>query len=382
MNRYAMAFFASTLVLSAGCKSAALRDDIQLDLTFSFAPTLRKPDKLHLPYVSGAKVSVWLEDDDKADMKDWRFETSDPSIFAVTTRDTGIGTMRGDLVARAEGSANLRAFDPTGRLRYDYRIPIAAPDRIELSAHGPLVLHERPENAIVDEARILAGGQATYLVRYFKNGARLYGNGALEAFAQGGFVAEPRRSFLFEEQEWLTLTMTDPGAHSLTLRAGTSTRTVPVAGVLESELSRVVLDGEDEASAKAGTMLSVVATGVDRAGHSVLGVDCSWTMGGRQQSGEGWPWDQPTRDVGDLFRYEFKGNAPKTLVATRNGLEAEAVIHAAVGFVSSTNRIGCAAGGDDAAGLVAAVCVLIAALLVARKQPVPDDRGAQDRERL
>jgi uncharacterized protein (TIGR03382 family) len=368
----ALALSMLALLPALSCKSAALRDDIRFELTFSFVPTIRKPDVLHLPYVTGAKVNLWLEDDAGADMNGWRFDSSDPAVFSIETRETGIGTMRGVLRARAEGRSVVRAYDTLGRLRYTYDIPVVAPDRVELYSHGPLLLREPESAARVEEARILEGGKATFLVRYFRGNRRLHGNGALVAAASGGIAAEPRTTFLFENQEWISLSARSAGEHALDLAAGSSPAVrFRVVGVREQDLVRLELDGGDEGRARRGDWLNVVVTGVDRSGHTVLGVDCAWLLEGESQYGRGpgWPWEEEASDVGDLFRYEYRAGFPKMLVAERGGLQAQATIHAGLGYVSSTNKLGCSAAGDDTASLAGAVLILLAALLISRRQP-------------
>lgn len=353
-----------------GCKTAALRDDIELELRLDFNPLSRvwKSDTLHLPYVTGAKVNITLDDDADADMRDWRFESSAPDILDVQTRDTGRGTMTARVSAGREGVATLRAFDTRNRQRYAYDIPVVAPDRAQLSPHAELLLRTSPSAARVDEARILEGGAATYLVRYYRGGRRLYGNSALTARAAAGVVAEPRTTFLFENQEWLTLTANVAGTQSVELFAGpTALGRFPVIGVRESELSRIELDGEDEARARAGEWLNVVAKGVDRLGRAVLGADCEWSMDDVRQGEAALPWLDEVAAVGDLFRYEYRAGVEKELTASRGAHAATAFVHAGKGYVSSTNKLGCATGGDDLAGLVSALCVLGAALLVSRR---------------
>lgn len=363
------------VLLAAGCKTAALRDDIRTDLNFSFSPiTIWKSDELHLPYVTGAKVSVWLEDDANADMNDWRFESSAPEVLSVTTRDTGIGSMRAAVTAGAAGTAVLRALDVSGRIRYSFSIPVVAPDRAELAPHGPLLLHQSPAQAAVTDARILAGGSTTFHVRYFAGNRRLFGNGALRVAPSAGVLAEPRTTFLFENQEWLTITARRPGEQQVGLSAGTTALpALRVVAVDESALRRIVLSGEDEGGARRGDWLNITATGVDDAGQTVYGVDCDWVLEGVTQTTDGWPWDQAPSEVGDLYRYEYRGDLTKSLTASRGTHEATATLHAGLGYVSSTNTLGCSAGGDDIGALWGALLVLGAALLVARRKPRSDD---------
>ena len=57
------------------------------------------------------------------------------------------------------------------------------PDRVELDAHGSLILG-RADEAPVSEARVVENGEATYLVRYFRDGQQLHGNGVLSVDAR------------------------------------------------------------------------------------------------------------------------------------------------------------------------------------------------------
>ena len=358
------------ILCASGCKTAALRDDIELDLRLSFSPlsAVWKSDTLHLPYVTGAKVNITLDDDAGADMTDWRFESSDPSVLAIQMRDTRVGTMSARVTAGREGAATVRAYDTLGRQRYAYEIPVVAPDRVQLSPHADLLLRMSATASRVEEARILAGGTATYLVRYYRGNRRLNGNGALIARPPSGVIAEPRTTFLFENQEWLSLTPNGVGAQSVELFAGaTPLGRFAVMGVQESALQRIVLEGEDEGRARRGDWLNVVAKGVDPEGRTVLGLDCEWTMEGDLQGASTAPWARDVAAVGDLYRYEYRGDLTKSLTANLGQKDATAILHAGLGYVSSTNKLGCAAGGDDVAGLISALCVLGAALLVSRR---------------
>ncbi len=208
------------LALVGACgPTYSMTDDI--DLTWDFALTPRRfDDNLHSPYVRGAAVTVFAHSsDDGEDLQGWSIESSDPAVFridgAVASGDRDLA-MRGQAVG--EGTATLTLLDPRGHAVGHGVAEVRLPDAIELDAHGSLILG-RDDEAQVAEARVLAGGAATYLVRYFQGGRELHGNGVLSADVPAGVTAEPRTTFLFENREWLTLDTTSVGTGSVQLIA-------------------------------------------------------------------------------------------------------------------------------------------------------------------
>jgi hypothetical protein len=127
------------------------------------------------------------------------------------------------------------------------------PDRVELLAHGSLILG-RDDEAVVREARLLEGGEATYLVRYFRGGRQLHGNGVLGVEAPEGVTSTPRTSFLFENREWLTLDTTAPMTGMLDVYADeVRVGSVPLVVVPEGSIEDIVVLTQSEGGTRTAT---------------------------------------------------------------------------------------------------------------------------------
>jgi hypothetical protein len=326
---------ALALVGAACGPTYSMTDDI--DLTFDLALTPRRfDDNLHSPYVRGAALTVFAHSsDDKEDLQGWSIESSDPAVFRIDGAVASGGrdlAMHGEAVG--EGTAVLTLRDPRGHAVGHGVAEVRLPDAIELDAHGSLILG-RDDEARVTEARVLAGGAATYLVRYFQGGRELHGNGVLSADVPAGMTAEPRTTFLFEDREWLTLHTTSVQTGPLQLLAdGVAVAILPVAVVPESAIADVVVLTEPESGHKDGDWLAALAQAYDAGGARIFGVDYQWNVDGAAQQGDG-----------DLYRYQFKAGQ-HTMVQAQRGTHADsAQIQSEGGFVGSTNHVGCAAGG-------------------------------------
>jgi MYXO-CTERM domain-containing protein len=233
---------------------------------------------------------------------------------------------------------------------------------VELDAHGSLILG-RDDEAPVAEARVLAGGEATYLVRYFRGGRELHGNGVLTAQPPAGMTAQPRTTFVFENREWLTLGTTVAGSGGLTLSADqVQVASVPVVVVPETALADVVVLTQAEKGHKDGDWLVALAQAYDGNGERIFGVDYQWKVNGMAQASEG-----------DLYRYRFKQGLFEMVQAQRGAHVDGAMIQSDEGFVDSTNKVGCAVGGSGslAVGLVGLGLVG----LRRRQQAAPRGRG-------
>jgi MYXO-CTERM domain-containing protein len=345
-------------LVSAACgPTYSMTDDI--DLTFDFALTPRRfEDNLHSPYVRGAALTLFAHSsDDKEDLQGWSIESSDPAVFRIDGVVTSGGldlAVHGEAVS--EGTAMLTLRDPRGHAVGYGVAEVRLPDAIELDSHGSLILG-RDDEARVTEARVLAGGAATYLVRYFQGGRELHGNGVLSVDAPAGVTAEPRMTFLLEDREWLTLHTTAAGAGSMRLLAdGVAATTLPVVVVSESAIADVVVLTEPESGHKDGDWLAALAQAYDSSGTRIFGVDYQWNVNGVAQQGDG-----------DLYRYQFKAGQHAMVQAQRGAHTDAAQIQSQGGFVGSTNVVVCSAGGG---GSLIIGLVGLGLVTVRRRRPV------------
>jgi hypothetical protein len=357
---------AVALPLSACGPKISMTDDI--DLTWDFGLTLARFDEdLHTPYVKGAPVKLFVDaDDDETPMRGWTVTSADPAVFRIERQvlddvdQSGI-TVYG--VAAAEGRSIITIVDGEGETVGTAVAEVVAPDRVELQAHGYLILG-RDGEAFVSEARQLVGGTATYLVRYFRGKRELFGNSVLSVTAPETVTATPRTTFLFENREWLTLRSDAVGVTPIKLNAdGEAVAQVNVTTVPEAEVDHVDLLGMNEKGRNQGEWLVVLAQAFDASGWRLFGVDFDWTLAGVRQVGEG-----------DLFRYEFEPGQYELLAAERGDQGAAAMIHAGEGLVDSSNNLGCVVapgrgrGTETAGGGLAIVALGVGLGLVVRRK--------------
>ena len=328
--------------LAAACgPTITLTDDI--DLTWDFAPTLtRFEDSLHGPYVRGTKMRLYVSSsDDKQRFTGWTIASEDPSIVTVAATSGDDLGLTAQATAVGAGTTDLIVLDDKGHVVGRGHAEVGLPDRVELDAHGYLIL-DRASEAPVDEARILEGGEATYLVRYFRGGDELHGNGVLTTGAVNGLVAEPRTTFLFENREWLSITSTQQGTSSLPLLVDrTPVAAVQVVTVDQTAIDGVALLSTSEKHASDGDWLVALAQSYDADGRRIFGVDYAWDVDGKALDASG-----------DLYRYEYKAGKYEMVTARMAGHQDSLQIQSDAGFVDSTNNIGCAAGGGAASPLL------------------------------
>lgn len=343
-----LAFLAALTTLATGCNTVRLADTV--DLTFDWSPL--PSDELHTPYVAGADFGLFTIGADEDETVGWTLESDDPSILRVDSTENG----GADVTAVGAGETAVRILDERGELVHAAPIDVRQADRAELFAHGGLILGRPELQEDWDEIYVLAGGSATFEVRWFEGATRLFGHGALTASAGADIVVAPRRTFLFEDREWITFTPLTPGEHDVELFAnGVSVRTVRVIAVTEDAIAEVQLHGMDESSARRGDLLTVLAQAYDAEGRAVFGVEYAWDLDGATQLGEG-----------DLFRYALTPGVRRMLTAQHEGLEVQVEIQAEDGFVDSTNRLGCTAAPGVATGAPLAPALLFAALAALR----------------
>jgi len=341
------------MALGAGCDGVRLADSVDLELNFLL---LEGPsDELHSPYVAGADFSVYTINVSEEEEALLSIDASDATVMQVESRGGGLASM----TAVGVGSVDMIVRDETSQEVHRATVEVMQPDEATLAAHGPLLVR-RPElqPQRTDELRVLVGGAGTFLVEWFAGDTRLSGHGALTAESDTGVAAIPRRTFLFEDREWVTFRADAPGAHEVRLFAnGSLTRTITVIGVTEDEVDDVRLHGMDETNVGEGTPLVVYAQAYGADDVPIYGVEYAWDLDGRAEAG-----------LGDLFRYDYVPGASAELCARHGSLEAITTISATEGYVDSSNSVGCSAGGADPAWMGAPLIALALSLLWVRRR--------------
>jgi hypothetical protein len=345
------------LGLLTGCHTYALADDIRLDLDFSPVELTGPSDDLHVPYVQGTKVDIWVLGTDSDDVSEFTLESDDPAVLSVDSVDTTAAIAH--CTAHQAGTATIHALK-SGSEVTSSEVTVAAPTRAVLQPSGPLFVKDPITVADGETLQVLNGGTATYLVQYFNGTQQLFGNGVLEATPSDGITATPETTFLFQVQEWLQISPSALGTQTVALSAnGVPLQTLTVSSVDETAVASVSVEAEDPSGAKDGDFLTVLAQSFDAAKQPIFGVQYTWSLAGEEATGEG-----------DLFDFPFASGQTNTITANFSGLSASTSIEAkpGTGTVTSSNDIGCTAAplGGAPAGSWSAIGLAIAALAVAR----------------
>jgi hypothetical protein len=340
----------------SGCNTVALVDNV--DLYLDFNPLDGPSDSLHSPYVQGSSMGIWVRNTDaRTDPKLWSLESSDESVFSIVREHHATDEIfYVDAKAIKAGNATLIVRNENNEILHERPIEVRLPDRVDLLAHGLLLIDRSEEEARLSEARVRATGTGTYLARYYSRGELLSGNGALAVESTPDATVKVVRTYLFEDRDWLQITPTRTGTSAITFKVGgTEVGAFPVVGVPDSDIVQVRILGEDESKARKDEPLVALALSFDAQNRSIYGVEYKWKHNGANEAG-----------LGDLYRYRYEPNRPAMITATFAGMSAAAEIHGN-GYVDSSNRLGCstAPGARAPAGLFV-IFLLLGALQLLR----------------
>lgn len=334
MNLARFARTTSLMALTAlgGCSEAIHFSD-SIDLVFDL---FRQNDELHSPYVVGASFRLCADARNEGALSGGALLSSDASILELgpTEEDDEGRQLCADVVARTAGEVHV-SVEVEGLPLSSTDLEVRAPDRVELYAAGPLLVARDDIDALVQQPQIIAGGTATFEVRYFAGETRLHGQGALSVDGNGGVHAEAISTVLSEDREWIRITPSEEGEHEIALStpAG-SLEALRIDVVGEEAIVDVALHGTDESEHVKGDEMVAYAQAYDEDDAPIYGVEYEWSLG-----------DESMEGAGDLFRYDLDPSQPQQLKARRGELDAGAEIHAAEGVVDSSNDVGCTIAG-------------------------------------
>lgn len=350
---WSIALLALGLLGAQGCN-----DDIQwrdsIDLEFDL---FRTGDHVHSPYVVGATLTLCADAARDGELRGGELRSSDPGVLRVgaTEPDDDDRVLCADVEALRAGEVEVEVVDD-GDVIASIALEVGAPDRAEVLAAGPLLLERDDLDAEADRPRILAGGTATFEIRYFAGETRLHGQGALVVDDADAVEAQPVGTVVFEDREWLRITPSEPGSFDLELATPAGPfQTLTIDVVEEEDIADVALHGRDESGREKGDPMIVYAQAHDEDDAPIFGVEYEWSLAGEAEPG-----------TGDLFRYEFDPSEPRSLVARHGDLETEVEIHAGEGVVDSSGEVGCSVAGRRGGGW--ALVLLVAGVLVRRRR--------------
>jgi hypothetical protein len=364
-HRLGLGLLAVAALALGGCSEAAVHDDVDLDLDFS--ALVGPSNDLHTPYVLGAHMDLYVVlRDENASHDGYSIESDDASILDVSATLHQGNQALVHAVATGAGRTKVHVRNPKGVVVSDSDVLVEVPDHAELYASGDEFLgkaHE--EDGHVHEVRMLAGGTATYQVRYFAGSQELHGNGALGVQVDGPAQATVLSSFLFEDRDWVQITNDGGiGMGELSLSAGGQPMAaVPLTVLSQSDITEVRVVGQDEGRAHDGDWMVLLGESFDGSARRVYGVDYAWDEDGtllKQDAPDG------TQVIarGDLYRYEYLKGDYHTLTVHLGDMTASAMIQSDTGVVSSSNVITCSAApwktGSSGLALVMAGLGLVA----------------------
>lgn len=340
----ASCFFSLLALGCPGPPAISVTDDLHFSL-FNY--------ELHTPYVVGARVRIHVDRRGDARVDGWSGEVTDSSVFAVEAVEHASDGRSFTLRSRAVGPGETRLLilDERGKVATSRTIRVEAPDRIALVPAGLIKVRgdDAPPADSGEPIRILSGGTATFEVTYHRGPERLFGNGALSVeLTEPGLVVEVAQTYLFENREWLRLTMDATGLMEIGLDVGGQEITrATLEGVTEDVITGVEIEAEPTRGAKNDSLLYLLAHAYDEDMGDVWGVGFRWAVDGYQHEGDG-----------DLFYYYYEKDSERVVSGSVAGLSDEVVVFMSGGGVTSSNSLGCSAAGDSG-GLVAVLLVLI-----------------------
>jgi hypothetical protein len=353
----------------AGCGPVVTVDD-DVDIVWDFKELVGPSSDLHTPYVLGSSFNLYVEStDDKEKFQGWTVESSDPSILTVGAVQRYSDNRRIYVSAHGvgDGIAQVVVKDSGGSVQTRQAVEVRLPDRAQVMAHGLLIIGKSESEAQVSDLRLLSGGTATFLVRYYKGSQTLNGNGALGVDTPSDVVASTPRTYLFEDRDWLQVTPSMVGQSSISMKVnGVHFTDLSLTVVDASQVNSVRIQGGDESHAKKDDWLVALGQAFDSQMRRIYGVDFHWDVDGQAQTS----WDGS--DKGDLYRYRYDPAQPHMLAATYGAISAVAKIHSGGGFVDSSNHIGCSyVPGARGGSLISLLLLLGISLLLARRRISP-----------
>jgi hypothetical protein len=333
---------------NGGSKPVTMNDSFDLDL---FGPHV---DDLHTPYVAGAGFSIGVSAG-SGSQAGWTLSSSNPDVLRVETPLSGGSA---DVTAVNPGQATLSVLDATGKVLDSHPVSVAIPDQVSLYAEGLLVTGAPDSAAQVTQASVVAGGEATFLVRYFAQGTELYGSGALQTTATTGLTTSTVSESFATARDFLQVTVPSTaaanGSVSLVID-NVVVGQVPITTVSPTVVTQVTIAAQSTAGAQNGTSLTLYAHAVDATAADVYGASFDWSVSGDADAGGSAAWGGPA----DLFFYNYDSSVSETVRATYDGFSPSTVVHGQGGSVGSTGDVGCTVGrapgpGGTSAGMIAA----------------------------
>ena len=206
---------------------------------------------------------------------------------------------------------------------------------------------------------MLVGGTTTFEVEYRKDDHRLFGNGALTVYTDSdSLFAKNRRTYMFQNREWLSLSCLEPEAASVSLQVSKSSLgRLDLVPVGPGDIEQVIIEAEDTNGAEDGQHLYLLARAFDVDGHEIFAVDFDWDVDGTAETGEG-----------DLFSYKYHDGTYANVSASAGPASDEIRIEMSGGWVTTSNNIGCAtAAGSPSLAVLLSLLMAMGGLVFGKR---------------
>lgn len=324
---------------------------------------------LSRPYARGTTVNLRVTDATVAQSDTtWQIVSDNPAVFAVD----GITIDNGALIAvgraLADGDTTVRVVHD-GKTVVTEAAVVRSANQARIYTHASFRISGRTDTALaaaqLSSATVLVNGKASFAIAYFSDSDRLFGRGILETTPNPALTVENKTTTGVTTNEFLFVTPTIAGAHTLELRQGdTILASLPIDAVDASALASITLEEEQGTDASNGSEVWLYAKVADNQQRDVLGVYVDWLLNGAPQADKN---GKPAAK-GDLYRYNRDKSKTVTVTAKFGALEVQKDVHASVGFVYDTTYLGCSAMGDPATSVAMLLLVGGAALLARRRK--------------
>jgi hypothetical protein len=338
--------------------SVAMQDSLEITL---FGPA---QEDLHTPYVAGARfnINVATTDYSGSDTSGWSLKSSNPSVVSVDSQSSPLNFQ---VSTATTGHATLTVVDGSGHVFDSHDVDVEEPDSVQLASHGLLLAGLSDTQAQVTRGSVVEGGTATFLVRYFKGGQELYGNGAVTATGTGSVTATTTSSSFGDDRDWIEIDAEQTaGSGQVALSVGGQTvTTIPAPVVPSSDITRVGTLAQSDSNAKDGNALFVFARAFDAGGADIYGASFSWLVGGVSATPAA--GSSSARMPSDVLSYTYKGGSSETVTAGLGGETSSTTVHGSGGTVLSTADTGCSLAHGAGAGERANTGLLLAASVAA-----------------
>lgn len=320
----------------------------------------RRFDELAPRLVEGAELVISVDRRGlRDDVSAWRLVSSDPSVLQVTPQpqdpEADTDTLTYDAVALASGAVELTVLDDRGEVRDAASVLVKRPDALGFFSRVHALAGEPLEVGVDAPPQVVVGGEATFEVRYFAEGERLYGLAPLAGLSAEGVLIDAPAVSLGVDEQYLTVSAPVAGPQRVQLVInGVEVGAFDVEFVEPYAVASVHLDGDDEGAADAGDALDVLAFTTDAAGAPIFGARCAWSVG-----------EAPVTGEGERLGYTYNPNLERRLSADCEGVQSSLVVHGDDFFASASSSVGCSAVPGAAASIGGLV---VAALALSRRR--------------